>query len=84
MISLDQAGVVASNCNDTLMYKQNRDDIPPTLTAIIEGRKYTKYNPEYIEYLKEKFPQMSDREIEIYIDQKILDDEENKKKVKTL
>jgi len=34
--------------------------------------------------LKEKFPQMGDREIEIYIDQKILDDEENKKKVKKL
>lgn len=82
--SIDQADVVASNCNHTLMYKQNRDNIPPTLTAIIEGKKYTKYNPEYIEYLKEKFPPMSDREIEIYIDQKILDDEENKKKIKKL
>ncbi len=70
-----------SNCNDVLVVYYNRSrSIPPTLTFIIDGKSYTKYNPEYIEYLKEKFPGISDDEIGIYMQQKMFDNVEEKTK----
>ena len=35
----------------------------PFLHLKIEGRTYTKYNPDYIAYLKREFPAMSEKEI---------------------
>lgn len=61
---IKQAELVASgDQNITVVYHNPNRKISPTLTSIIEGRSYTKYNPEYIEYLKEKHPGISDDEI---------------------
>ena len=35
----------------------------PFLNFKIEGRIYTKYNPDYIAYLKREFPSMDEQEI---------------------
>lgn len=69
---IKQAELVASGApNITVVYHNPNRKISPTLTSIIEGRSYTKYNPEYIEYLKEKHPGISDDEIARLITQAV-------------
>ncbi len=53
----------------SVRYKNPQKEIPPTLTMIIEGNAYTKYNPEYVKYLKEIYPGINEEEIISHIEQ---------------
>lgn len=72
---IEQAKAVAANYDDISVEYHSRDrKIPPVLTFIADGEKHTKYNPEYVEYLKENFPGISDEEIKIRIEQELSKD----------
>lgn len=61
---IEQARLVASaNKNISVVYHSPNRKISPTLTLKINGHSFTKWNPEYIEYLKKKYPGISDAEI---------------------
>lgn len=67
----NHAKAISSNAaNTSVVFHDSNRKIPPTLTSIRNGKKYTKYNPEYIRYLKEKIPGISEKEIYTYIKQK--------------
>lgn len=62
--NIEQARLVASNTNNTsVSYYDTAREIPPTLTVVVGGVSYTKYNPEYIQYLRKKHPDISEDEI---------------------
>lgn len=52
-----------TNKNVSVVYHNPNVVIPPVLTLKINGNSYTKWNPEYVEYLKKKNPNISDEEI---------------------
>ena len=61
---VEQARLVASNNkNVSVLYHNTNLKIPPVLTLKIKGRSYMKWNPAYVEYLKDKHPGISDNEI---------------------
>ena len=49
------------------VYTNPNKKIPPFLHYKTEGNTYTKLNPDYIEYLKRQFPEMSEEEINDYM-----------------
>ena len=62
--NIEQARLVASsNENVSVVYHNRNLKIPPVLTLKINGHSYTKWNPEYVEYLRKKHPGISDKEI---------------------
>ena len=70
----DHAKAISSNAkNASVVFHNPNRKIPPILTSIRNGKKYAKYNPEYIQYLKEKMPGISEEEIFTYIKQKELE-----------
>ena len=61
---IEQARLVAANNkNVSVVYHNPNRKIPPVLTLKINGHSYTKWNPEYIEYLRKEHPGISDKEI---------------------
>ncbi len=55
----------------TVIYHNKNEQIPLTLTKVIDDKVYTQYNPEYIRGLKEKYPELSDEEIKLLMRQTI-------------
>ena len=65
---LEQAKNISNNYDDVLVtYRNQSKKIPPVLTYKINGKTYSKFNPEYVEYLKEQIPGITDEDISIYI-----------------
>ena len=65
---LEQAKNISNNYDDVLVtYRNQSKKIPPVLTYKINGKTFSKFNPEYVEYLKEQIPGITDEEISIYI-----------------
>ena len=80
---IEQARLVASrDKNVSVVYRNPNRKIPPVLTLKINGHSYTKWNPEYIEYLRKEHPDISDKEIKNCIESAIaqLELPETKKK----
>ena len=70
--NIKQARLVASSDkNVSVVYHNPNRKIPPVLTLKINGHSYTKWNPEYIEYLRKKHPGISDKEIKNCIESAI-------------
>lgn len=69
---IKQARLVATNCKEvSVTYRNPNRTIPPILTFVMGGKRYTKYNPEYVELLNKKYPGISDSEISKYINEAI-------------
>ena len=65
---LEQAKNISNNFDDVLVtYRNHSKRIPPILTYKINGKTFSKFNPEYVEYLKEQIPGITDAEISAYI-----------------
>ena len=61
---INKAKFVASReKNASVVYHNPNVKIPPVLTLKINGHSFTKWNPEYVEYLRKKHPGISDKEI---------------------
>lgn len=61
---IEQAKSLLGKYKDVTVIYHNKDaQIPLIVTKVINGKLYTQYNPEYIKYLKEKYPDLSDKEI---------------------
>ena len=61
---IEQARSVAfSNENVSVMYHDPNLKVSPILTLKDNGKTYTKWNPDYVEYLRRKHPDISDEEI---------------------
>lgn len=55
--------VASSNPDVSVVYHNPNAKISPVLTSIIGGRKFTQRNPEYVKYLKQKYPGISEQDI---------------------
>jgi len=71
--NIEQAKLVAAkNKNISVVYHDTNVIISPVLTLIINGHSFTKWNPEYIEYLKQKNPEITDTEIAKCIEEALI------------
>ena len=62
--NLENARDIMKNHPEIGVVYRDTSQIPtPFLHFKIEGRTYTKYNPDYIAYLKKEFPAMNEKEI---------------------
>jgi len=66
--NIEQAKLAASrNKNISVVYHNSSAKTSPILTFKTNGRCLTKWNPEYVEYLKKKHPGISEKEIALCI-----------------
>ena len=73
---INKAKFVASReKNVSVVYHNPNVKIPPVLTLKINGHSFTKWNPEYVEYLRKKHPGISDKEIKNCIESAIAQSE---------
>ena len=62
--NLENARDIIKNHPEIGVVYHDTSKVPtPFLKFKIEGRTYTKYNPDYIAYLKREFPSMNEKEI---------------------
>lgn len=62
--NLENARDIIKNHPEIGVVYHDTSNVPtPFLEFKIEGRTYTKYNPDYIAYLKREFPSMNEKEI---------------------
>ncbi len=68
--------------NLTIVYHNTKNIPSPTLTSIVNGSEFRKYNPEFIKYIKEKYHLSN--EPEIYEIVKLIEERKNEEPKKTL
>lgn len=71
--NLRQVRCVVKNFSDvSVEYHDTKREIPLLLhLRTSNGEVISKYNPDYVEYLKRKFPEMSEDEVYCYMSQKL-------------